>query len=234
MNDEILEQLIDYVRNRYFGKYRGAVVDKEDPTGRGRLQVKVPAVLGDLAVWAMPCVPYAGDGMGQYILPDVDSGVWIEFEGGDRSFPIWTGAFWADNELPKNEQGTTATPPLKIIRSEQGLMVTMDDDGQEITLSDENGNNILKIEVTRGLVTLKGAAKVVVQAPLIELVENATHPVVFGDLLLSYLNQIVAIYQSHLHPGELALGVLPVTPAPPVPPMPAATPQLISNRVTSG
>lgn len=234
MDEDVLEQLLDWTHNRFFGKYRGTVVDNDDPTNRGRLQVSVPAVLGDVNVWAMPCVPYAGDNIGNYMMPEAGSGVWVEFERGDPSYPVWVGGFWADGELPTNEAGQTAAPPMKIIRSEQGLMVTMDDEGQEITLSDENGNNMLKIAVTQGQVTIQGTAKVVVEAPLIELVENATHPVVFGDLLLQYLNQLVQLYQTHVHPGELALGVFPVTPAPPVPPFPPATPQLLSQRVKAG
>jgi hypothetical protein len=113
-------------------------------------------------------------------------------------------------------------------------MVSLDDGGQTIALSDENGHNIVTIEVTKGQVTVKGATKVVVEAPQIQLVEDSTHPVVFGDELLTYLNQIVNLYATHVHPGELALGVLPVTPAPPVPPFPPATPQLLSSRVTTG
>ena len=74
----------------------------------------------------------------------------------------------------------------------------------------------------------------VVEAPQIELVENGSHPLVFGDQLLQYLNQLVAMYQGHIHPGELALGVFPVTPAPPVPPLPPATPSLLSTKVKSG
>jgi hypothetical protein len=76
--------------------------------------------------------------------------------------------------------------------------------------------------------------KVVVEAPQIELVENSTHPLVFGDNLLQYLNQIVQIYNTHLHPGELALGVFPVTPIIPMAPMPPATPELLSFKVTTG
>ena len=34
--------------------------------------------------------------MGLYAIPEPESGVWVEFEGGDPSFPIWTGCFWAD------------------------------------------------------------------------------------------------------------------------------------------
>lgn len=228
------DRIVDWIRNRYFGKYRGTVTDNDDPTSRGRIMVRVPAVLGELESWAMPCVPYAGDGTGSYLIPEAGSGVWVEFEAGDPSYPIWSGCFWADDEIPENHEGTTATPSLKIIRSESGLMVTMDDDGQEITLSDENGSNIMKIEVQQGKIYIKGNIKVVVEAPQIELVENATHPVVFGDELMTYLNQLVSLYNSHLHPGELALGVLPVTPAPPVPPFTPPTPSLISLKVKSG
>jgi hypothetical protein len=53
---------------------------------------------------------------------------------------------------------------------------------------------------------------------------------VFGDQLLAYLNQLVAMFNAHVHPGEMAGGVLPVTPAPPVPFFPAATPALISTK----
>ena len=228
------DQLIDWIRNRYFGKYRGLVIDNNDPTGRARIRVQVPAVLGDLESWAMPCLPYTGNGMGSYAVPEVGSGVWVEFEAGDASYPIWSGGFWADNELPQNEKGTTASPPLKVFRTSEGLMLTFDDPGKVITLSDRNGSNILTIDAQMGKIRINASLKVVVEAPQIELVENSTHPLVFGDSLLTYLNQFVTIYNSHLHPGELALGVLPVTPAPPVAPMSPATPELLSFKVTTG
>ena len=230
----VLDQLVEWVRSRYFGKYRGTVTDNDDPTNRGRIKVRVPAVLGDLTVWAMPCVPYAGEQIGQYMIPAVESGVFVEFEGGDASFPIWTGCFWSDGQLPANEGGTTVTPPLKIIRTEQGLMVSMDDNGQTISVSDENGNNLLKIEVQKGQINLKSANKAVVEAPKIELVENSSHPVVFGDELLRYLQQLEQVFITHLHPGQMAAGIIPVVPTPPVPPIPPATPALHSTRVTTG
>jgi hypothetical protein len=48
------------------------------------------------------------------------------------------------------------------------------------------------------------------------------------------LNQLVTMFNTHVHPGELAIGVLPVTPAPPVPPFPPATPDLLSFQVKTG
>jgi phage protein D len=80
---------------------------------------------------------------------------------------------------------------------------------------------------------IAGGAKVTLEAPAIELGENGIHPVVFGDQLLQYLGQLVALYQSHMHPGEMA-GPVPVTPMPPVPPLPPPTPALISTKVKCG
>ncbi len=233
--ENLTVETAESVRNRYYGKYRGVVSDNNDPENLGRIKAIVPDVLGDVvSFWALPCVPYAGEGSGSYMVPPTDAGVWIEFEAGDVSRPIWTGCWWGSNGLPADNSGTSATPPLKIIRSEQGLMVTMDDGSQTITVSDENGSNMVEIQVQQGKITVKGAMKAIVEAPQIELVENATHPVVFGDQLLTYLNQLVTMYQSHLHPGEMALGVFPVTPAPPVPPFPPATPDLLSMKVKTG
>lgn len=220
-----MTELYEQLDGRFYGKYRGVVTDHDDPARRGRVKVRVPAVMGEEEVWALPCAPYGGSNMGLYTVPEVGTGVWVEFEAGDPSYPIWAGCFWGDGEVPSDERGTQATPPLKIIRSQKGLMVTLDDDQEVITVTDENGSNFLRIETREGKVTVQGTFKVVVEAPLIELVENSTHPVVFGDRLLQYLNQLVAIYQSHTHWPLMS---------PPLPPFPPATPDLISMRVTSG
>jgi Type VI secretion system/phage-baseplate injector OB domain len=234
MEHQAVEQLLDWVRNHYFGKYRGTVTDNSDSTNRGRVKVRVPAVLGDLETWAMPCLPYAGDNVGVYMIPESGAGVWVEFEGGDPSYPIWTGGFWGDNELPQDKDGTAATTSLRIIRSQQGLMLALDDDAEVITISDSNGNNIITIDSQQSEIKIHGTMKTVVDAPLIELVENSTHPLVFGDNLLEYLTELVTIMQTHVHPGEMALGVFPVTPAPPVTPFPMPTPDLLSVQVTTG
>ncbi len=166
-------------------------------------------------------------------MPAVGAGVWIEFEAGDPARPIWTGGWWGKDQLPKNEAGTAATPPMKIIRTDKGTLLTLDDDRQVISLSDENGDNILTIEVSAGKATLKAKTKVIVEAPQIEIVDGASHPAVFGDELTTYLNQIVSLYQSHMHPGQTAAGI-PVSPAPPTPPFQSPTPSLLSQKVKVG
>lgn len=233
--EKTVVDLAQRVRDRHYGKYRGIVADNEDPKKMGRIKVQVPEVLKDeVSSWALPCAPYAGVGSGHFTIPPVKAGVWVEFEAGDPAKPIWTGCWWGRGEHPVNEAGTGGVPSLKIIRSETGMLVSMDDDGQTISVSDENGKNILKIEVQQGNVLLKGASKVTVEAPQICLVENASHPVVFGDELLNYLNLIVETYKNHIHPGELCLGIFPVVPATPVPPFPPPQPTLLSTKVKSG
>ncbi len=83
------------MEGKYYGKYRGLVLNNIDPEQRGRLMVQVPDVLGlGLSSWAMPCVPMAGIQMGAYFVPLIGAGVWVEFEGGNPDYPIWTGGFW--------------------------------------------------------------------------------------------------------------------------------------------
>lgn len=233
--ERLIAELAEQVRQRYYGKYRGLVTDNADPKNMGWVRARVPEVLGDTETpWAMPCAPYAGDGSGQYTIPPVGGGVWVEFEAGDPSRPVWAGCWWGEDETPTNQDGDGQIPAIKVIRSEQGLLVSLDDDGQTISVSDDSGDNILKIEVSRGQVLLKGATKVVVESPQIELVESARHPVVFGDELINYLTQLVTLLQTHTHPGQLAAGILPVTPMVPVPSFPMPTPSLVSNKVKSG
>lgn len=223
---DTLEQQAD----RFYGKYRGLVLNSVDPLGTGRIQALVPEVLGEVPTgWALPCAPFAGTDAGFYAIPQPGAGVWIEFEAGDTARPIWTGGWWAAGEVPTDELQTPSLPTRKILRSELGLLVSLDDLQQTITISDGAGLNLISVKVLEGTVEVRSAVRVVLEAPVIQHGGAATHPAVFGDSLLAYLNTLVTIFNAHVHPGELAIGVLPVTPAPPVPPAPPATPALIST-----
>lgn len=148
MNDQLMMELLERVRYRFYGKYRGSVTDVDASTLR--IKAKVPAVLGDQeSGWAMPCVPYAGPNVGLAFLPEQGSGVWIEFEGGDVSYPIWTGCYWRSGEQPSD-----ATPTVKAIVTTAPLKILLDDDAQSITISDSNQNTVTLdssgITLTRG------------------------------------------------------------------------------------
>ena len=81
--------------NKYYGKYRGLVLNNIDPMQTGRLMVQVPDVSNVLpSTWALPCLPFAGIQSGMYVVPEIGSTVWIEFEQGNPDYPVWVGCFW--------------------------------------------------------------------------------------------------------------------------------------------
>jgi uncharacterized protein involved in type VI secretion and phage assembly len=136
MDEHTLMDVMDRLRNRFFGKYRGTVTEVDDKTLR--IKAKVPAVLADQRTgWCRPCVPYAGNNVGMAFLPEVGSGVWIEFEAGDVSYPIWVGCYWRDDELPSE-----AAPDVKAIVTKSGHKILLDDEGATITISDQNNNTV--------------------------------------------------------------------------------------------
>ena len=135
---------------RCYGKYRGLVSDNEDPRGQGRLRARVPELLGDLETgWALPCVPYAGDGVGFYTIPPRGAGVWIEFEAGDPSRPIWSGAWWGKDD-GLDELGR---PLARALVTSRGHKIVLDDDSDLILLEHSGG---AKVEI--------GSAEIAVQA----------------------------------------------------------------------
>ncbi len=111
---------------QFFGKYRGKVKSNIDPLLLGRIQVSVPAVLGDGQLsWAMPCVPYAGPGVGFFAVPPVGANVWVEFEGGNPDYPIWSGCFWGEGQAPAQP----AVAEMKVFKTETVTLVLNDLDG---------------------------------------------------------------------------------------------------------
>ena len=102
----------------FYGKYRGKVLDNLDPLMLGRIIAEVPAIAGSILNWALPCVPYAGFQVGFYAIPPIAANVWIEFEGGDPKYPIWTGCFWSEGEVPVDPAGGPPNPLVKIFQTE--------------------------------------------------------------------------------------------------------------------
>lgn len=173
MDQETLQRAVVHLSRetdrRFYGKFRGIVTDVADPNTSGRIKAKVPELFDDEPTgWAMPCVPYAPPHKGLLILPEPDSLVWIEFEAGDPSRPVWTGAFWATGAAP-----AAATEHVKLLETKGGSKVTLDDtggaealtievkSGAKITL-DQNGITLefsgQKIALTNGQTAINGSA----------------------------------------------------------------------------
>jgi uncharacterized protein involved in type VI secretion and phage assembly len=114
---------------RYYGKYRGTVVNNIDPMQMGRLTVQVPDVKGLIpSTWAMPCFPISGKQMGAYMIPQIGAGVWVEFEQGDPDFPIWSGCWYGSvAEVPALAlAGIPVSPNIVIQTAAQNAIVISD------------------------------------------------------------------------------------------------------------
>ncbi|WP_295386967.1 phage baseplate assembly protein V [uncultured Thiodictyon sp.] len=166
MNEEqLLFDLADRVRSRFYGKYRGTVTQVQADTWR--LKAMVPAVLGDQECgWAMACVPYAGPQVGMAFLPEAGAGVWIEFEGGDPSYPIWSGCYWRAGELPPAAKAT-----VKCLVTPGGFQWTIDDDQAQVVLRDGHENTVtLRAD---GIVLERGGQKITIAAGTVSINDGA-------------------------------------------------------------
>jgi len=109
-----------------------------DGNDLGKLIVTLPEVYDDQdspPCW--PCVPFAGPKHGLVALPEDGDGVWLEFEGGDPSNPIWTGCWWADGNIP-----SPADTNVRTWATSANLKIVLDDDGSELRLEHPSGAKI--------------------------------------------------------------------------------------------
>ncbi len=212
--------------NLVAGVVTGFVREVDEANSRVRLEF--PTLPEEFrSHWAPIATGISGGNRGMYFLPEDGDEALVAFQNGDFDSPFVVGFLWngasAPPETDRNNR-VILTPGGHTLRfedtqgarrivleSDGGASVTIDDSAQTVTVRDSSGANQVVIEAG-GTVTVQAAAQVVIAAPQISLTSGAASPLVRGDLLLAYLNSLVAALQSHTHPGELALGVLPVTP----------------------
>jgi uncharacterized protein involved in type VI secretion and phage assembly len=200
---QTVERLAQRVEGRYYGKYRGVVTNVQDPTKNGRIKARVPQVFGDLETgWALPCVPYTGQQEGLFALPKVDSGVWIEFEAGDPSYPVWVGGFWANNEVPD-----AAPPTTKVLKTTAGHKLVFDDEAKSVLLSDANGNSVtldkngIKIADKNGNSITLGSSGIVLAtgSGTVSVGDGAADNLVAFNALQSALTSFLSMLTAHTH-----------------------------------
>jgi uncharacterized protein involved in type VI secretion and phage assembly len=114
---------------RFYGKYRGIVVNNVDPMRIGRIQVSTPDVGAAIpSSWALPCVPITGKKSGTWFVPQIGAAVWVEFEQGDSEFPIWSGCFWgSSSEVPGPVQKQNPASPSIVLQTGLAHQFVMSD-----------------------------------------------------------------------------------------------------------
>jgi uncharacterized protein involved in type VI secretion and phage assembly len=178
-------------QNLWHAHYLAEVVDLNDPSAIGRVQVRLLSFDGvagqDAPLWARIALPFAGTNRGAYFMPDIGDEVLVSFVNGDPRYPVIVGGLWNGQAAPPETMDSASKNYLKVIRSRNGVKVTLDDhDGQEkmvletpggqkitlkdgpgaIEIVDANGNSV-KLESSG--ITVQASAKVTVQAASVDV-----------------------------------------------------------------
>lgn len=173
------------------GVFLAHVTDLADPDNRGRIQVRLHGADGvadhDAPLWAMLVAPFAGDNRGAWWVPDVGDLVAVAFVQGDARLPLVLGGLWHGTAAPPETMDGASANKLKVVRSRNGVKITLDDsDGQErlkletpggqkleltdgpgrCELADANGNRIV-LEASG--IRIEASAKVSVQAAQVDV-----------------------------------------------------------------
>jgi uncharacterized protein involved in type VI secretion and phage assembly len=156
---------------KYYGKYRGTVINNIDPLQIGRIMATVTDVSNLVPTsWALPCLPIAGKQSGVYMIPQIGAGVWIEFEQGNPDKPIWTGCYWGVvAEVPVLAlAGLPVSPNIVLQTTGQNAVVVSD-------LPGPAGGILLKtktsmIQISDGsIIITNGAASITMIGPTVNI-----------------------------------------------------------------
>ena len=194
---------------RYYSIYRGMVINNDDPKGMNRVKVYVPGIEGGIQLWALP---KGQQGSSKYsfklLPPQFKDLVWVSFEGGDLTKPVWEYYGWSigdiDNVLFSKDRMGITTP-----------------NGHQIVIDDSKGNGSLEIYVNGNVNVLAEKDINVVSKGELNLagdngvsVNGGDRPAVNGEDLTNKLNQLVqeleslkTAFNSHIHSVPAAPGV---------------------------
>lgn len=182
----------------------GIVTNNKDPENLGRVRLRFPwRSITDESYWARIAVPMAGPDRGTYFLPEVEDEVLVAFENGDINSPYVVGALWNGQEKPP-ANNADENNDISLIRSRSGHEIRLDDNdqagkvevtsagGHTITLDDaeggqlvveDAGGNTITLDATEGAITLSGATKLSIEAPMLELAADGNATLEAGGVL---------------------------------------------------
>jgi len=172
---------------RFYGVYPAVVSEiKNDPDGLGRVKLTLPWAPdagGDkYETWGRVATLMGGNNRGSWFVPDAGDEVLVAFEGGDPRRPYVLGGLWNGKDKPPETMDGNGKNYKKVLRSRNGVKVTLDDtDGTEtlkletpggqtmtladgpgaITISDSNGNSI---KLQSSGITIQASAKITLTA----------------------------------------------------------------------
>ena len=189
--DPLLDEETARPAGRWFGVFPAQVSDIRDPDGQGRVKVRLPwapdSAGSRYEAWARIATLMGGNNRGSWFIPDTGDEVLVCFQAGDPRFPFVIGGLWNGKDSPPQSMDGAGNNELKVIRSRNGVKVTLDDtDGRErvtletpgnqkvelrdgpgtIEITDSNGNSI---KLASDGITVTASAKVTVSASTVDV-----------------------------------------------------------------
>lgn len=208
---ELTDEQLQELKGKRFGLYRGLVRDVDDPEARGRLRLEVPEVWsgGRLSNWAAYCSAFGGGGAGFYFLPRPGDGVWVLFERGEPTRPVWIG-FWFNQQDPRPEPGAK---DVRVLRSKSGHRIVFGDEaGSEFIEVRDKAGNFIRIDSNAGKIVVAAGQSLLLGSA------GAAEPLVLGNAFKTFFNAFVTLFNtfvtafdSHSHIGNLGAPTSPPT-----------------------
>ena len=144
---------------RWYGVFPALVTDIKDPDGQGRVKISLPwspdAQGAACELWARLATLMGGNNRGSWFIPDVDDEVLVAFEGGDPRRPYVLGGLWNGRDTPPESMDGAGNNHKKVIRSRNGVKITLDDqDGQENLILETPGGQKVTLKDGPGSVEI--------------------------------------------------------------------------------
>ena len=113
---------------RYYSVYRGIVIDNEDTEkNMNRVKVCIPEVMGGTFAWALPKGQHGSISTGfKFLAPKIGDIVFVTFEFGDPTKPLWEYHGWGLQQIPEPLNGPNK---MGLVTPEGNLIVINDDEG---------------------------------------------------------------------------------------------------------
>ncbi len=145
------------------------VTDNNDPKGLGRVRVKFNWQQGSTP-WIRLHQPHGGINKGFYFIPEINEEVWVDFEGGNPEAPYVTGCAY-------NGKATAAFGDpmnnIKAIKTRSGHMIRLDDtDGNENIIITDKGGNMITMDTQGQNISISAPERINLTAKNIDV--NAT------------------------------------------------------------
>ena len=153
----------------------------------------MPKVFGSgKLVWAEPCVPYAGDGVGFFAVPPEKAKVWVEFAEGNPEEPVLAGCYWLNGQSPG-----TGKPDIQVWKA-GGITITLNNassgGGLTVEVGSPTVDGTLSLALNKDGITLSNGQQITLGGVTVTAYVTPGHTP--GTLSLNGTSQTVVVGKS--------------------------------------